>query len=400
MRAQRNVGPKRDRERQCAPLTSAFGLTKRTDAGVANGGGRPSFANCTLAGKVNHEPIYFWTSLVTLAQACHGAFIALHGANFQTLLSALFNTHMAQERPPSLDPVAASRWTMLPLAKGKQARTLSSPWLHEEVARRMAERLAFITLQPKSWVCWDPVRAGLNALALLNQRYPKAKGFLKAQRPSEATQVQALARKPWWHPAAWFESSLQTTHFEDHSIDLVWANMLLHQASQPEALLAQWHRALSVNGFVMFSCLGPDTLIELRAAYAKAGWSMPAHEFTDMHDWGDMLVHAGFAEPVMDMEKITLTYANPDKLLEDLRSMGRNFHVDRFGGLRGKVWLKQLHSILLSLAKPDEDGRLALTFEVVYGHALKPQPRLKVASESQIGLDDMRQMLKQPRAPH
>ncbi len=337
---------------------------------------------------------------MNLAQACHGAFIALHGANFQTLLSALFNTHMAQERPPSLDPVAASRWAMLPLAKGKQARTLSSPWLHEEVARRMEERLAFITLQPQSWVCWDPVRAGLNALALLKKRYPKAKGFLKAQRPSEAMQVQALARKPWWHFAAWFESRLQTTQFADHSIDLVWANMLLHQASQPEALLAQWHRALSVNGFVMFSCFGPDTLIELRAAYAKAGWPMPAHEFTDMHDWGDMLVHAGFAEPVMDMEKITLTYANPDKLLEDLRSMGRNFHVDRFGGLRGKVWLKQLHSVLLSLAKPDEDGRLALSFEVVYGHALKPQPRLKVASESQIGLDDMRQMLKQPRAPH
>ncbi|MDE3234086.1 MAG: biotin synthase, partial [Pseudomonadota bacterium] len=101
---------------------------------------------------------------------------------------------MAQERPPSLDPVAASRWAMLPLAKGKQARSLSSPWLHEEVARRMEERLAFITLQPQSWVCWDPVRAGLNALALLKQRYPKAKGFLKAQRPSEAAQVQTWAR--------------------------------------------------------------------------------------------------------------------------------------------------------------------------------------------------------------
>ena len=368
---------------------------------MTNGDGRPSFANCTLAGKVNHEPIYFGALLVPLAQACHGAFIALHGSNFQTLQPALFNTHMAQERPPSLDPVAASRWAMLPLwGKGQQVRTLSSPWLHEEVARRMEERLTFITLQPQSWVCWDPVRAGLNALALLKQRYPKAKGFLKALRPSEASQVQAWARKPWWHLASWFESRLQNTPFEDHSIDLVWANMLLHQASQPEALLAQWHRALSVNGFVMFSCFGPDTLIELRAAYAKAGWPMPAHEFTDMHDWGDMLVHAGFAEPVMDMEKITLTYASPEKLLEDLRSMGRNFHVNRFGGLRGKVWLKQLHAVLLSLAKPDEDGRLALTFEVVYGHALKPQPRLKVASESQIGLDDMRQMLKQPRAPH
>jgi malonyl-CoA O-methyltransferase len=242
------------------------------------------------------------------------------------------------------------------------------------------------------------VRAGLNALGLLKQRYPQAKGFLKAHRPQEATQVKAKARQPWWRPAAWFESQLQTSAIADHSMDLVWANMLLHQASHSEELLAQWHRALSVNGFVMFSCLGPDTLLELRAAYAQAGWPMPAHEFTDMHDWGDMLVHAGFAEPVMDMEKITLTYATPEKLLEDLRNMGRNFHVDRFVGLRGKAWLKQLHAVLLSMAKPDQDGRLALTFEVVYGHALKPQPRLKVASESQIGLDDMRQMLKQPRS--
>jgi malonyl-CoA O-methyltransferase len=306
---------------------------------------------------------------------------------------------MAQERPPSLDPVAASRWAMLPLSgQAKTANALTSPWLHEEVARRMAARLAFIKLQPHNWVCWNPVRAGLNALTLLKQRYPEAKGFLKAQRPQEALQVQVLARKPWWHPASWFESRLQTSEIADNSMDVVWANMLLHQSADPQALLAQWHRALSINGFVMFSCLGPDTLKELRAAYAQAGWPMPSHEFTDMHDWGDMLVHAGFAEPVMDMEKITLTYATPEKLLEDLRSMGRNFHVERFAGLRGKDWLKQLHKVLLNLAQSDQEGRLALTFEVVYGHALKPQPRLKVASESQIGLDDMRQMLRQPRA--
>ena len=307
---------------------------------------------------------------------------------------------MAQERPPSLDPVAASRWAMLPLSGlTKTSNELASPWLHEEVSRRMEERLAFIKLQPQKWVCWEPVRSGLNALKLLQKRYPQAKGFLKAQRPKEASQVQALARKPWWQPAAWFDARLQTAEIADNSMDMVWANMLLHQAADPQALLAQWHRALTVNGFVMFSCLGPDTLKELQAAYAQAGWSMPSHEFTDMHDWGDMLVHAGFAEPVMDMEKITLTYASPEKLLEDLRSMGRNFHVARFAGLRGKDWLKQLHKVLLSLAHNDQEGRLALTFEVVYGHALKPQPRLKVASESQIGLDDMRQMLRQPRTP-
>jgi malonyl-CoA O-methyltransferase len=153
---------------------------------------------------------------------------------------------------------------------------------------------------------------------------------------------------------------------------------------------------LAVDGFLMFSCLGPDTLQELRNVYAAQNWPMPAHEFTDMHDWGDMLVHAGFAEPVMDMEKISLTYVNSEKLVEDLRKLGRNFHVSRFAGLRGKKWYQDFQQALLSLAKKDAEGRLVLTFEVVYGHALKPQPRIKVDSQSRIGLDDMRQMLRNP----
>jgi len=127
---------------------------------------------------------------------------------------------------------------------------------------------------------------------------------------------------------------------------------------------------------------------------------MPSHEFTDMHDWGDMLVHAGFAEPVMDMEKITLTYDNPEKLVEDLRKLGRNFHVSRFEGLRGKNWYKNFQQALLSLAQIDSEGRLALTFEVVYGHALKPQARVKITSQSEIDLDDMRQMLQNPQKKH
>jgi malonyl-CoA O-methyltransferase len=130
------------------------------------------------------------------------------------------------------------------------------------------------------------------------------------------------------------------------------------------------------------------------------GWPMPSHEFTDMHDWGDMLVHAGFAEPVMDMEKITLTYVNPEKLVEDLRRLGRNFHVSRFEGLRGKNWYKNFQNALLSLAQIDSEGRLALTFEVVYGHALKPQTRVKITSKSEIDLDDMRQMLQNPQKKH
>jgi malonyl-CoA O-methyltransferase len=91
---------------------------------------------------------------------------------------------------------------------------------------------------------------------------------------------------------------------------MLWANMQLHMAADPQALIAQWQQALEVDGFLMFSCLGPDTLRELRAVYAALGWPPPAHEFTDMHDWGDMLVASGFAEPVIDMERITLSCAS------------------------------------------------------------------------------------------
>jgi malonyl-CoA O-methyltransferase len=102
----------------------------------------------------------------------------------------------------------------------------------------------------------------------------------------------------------------------------------------------------------------------------------------------------------MDMENISLTYVSPEKLVEDLRKLGRNFHVSRFAGLRGKNWLKNFQNALLSLAQKDSEGRLVLTFEVVYGHALKPQPRVKFSPQSEIDLNDMRQMLQNPQKKH
>jgi malonyl-CoA O-methyltransferase len=118
-----------------------------------------------------------------------------------------------------------------------------------------------------------------------------------------------------------------------------------------------------------------------------------------MHDWGDMLVQAGFAEPVMDMERITLTYETPERLQQELRELGRNLHLDRFGGLRGRGWQRQWLQALAGQGTRGPDGRLQLSFEVVYGHALKPAPRARVLPQSQIGLDDMRQMLASRRPP-
>ena len=107
-----------------------------------------------------------------------------------------------------------------------------------------------------------------------------------------------------------------------------------------------------------------------------------------MHDWGDMLAGVGFAEPVMDMERITLTFETPERLLQELRGIGRNLQPQRFAGLRGRQWRAQLLDAL-------GQAPLQLTFEVIYGHALKVAPKLTVSSHSEISLQAMRAALAQ-----
>lgn len=286
-------------------------------------------------------------------------------------------------RPPTLDPIAAARWARVAPAR--------SPWLHEEVARRMAQRLEWIRLAPSAWAHWEPVRGGLEAQALLEQRYPQATCLLvEPFQAREAAAREALA-PAWWK--RWQTRRHFTGQVPEAGVQMLWANMALHTEADPQALLARWHRALAVDGFLMFSCLGPDSLRELRAVYARLGWGPPGPQFTDMHDWGDMLVAGGFAEPVMDMERLTLTWPGADRLLAELRELGANLHPERFPALRGRRWEHRLKEELAAgLAGPD--GRLALTFEIVYGHALRPAARLRVQAESNVSLDDMRRALR------
>lgn len=286
---------------------------------------------------------------------------------------------MTDTSPPTIDPRAALRWHTMPLPE--------SPWLHEEVAQRMQERLDLIKLQPLSWLHWAPLKGGMQAHDLLVRRYPKAACTVleSAQRLNDVRQV---LRAPWWTAQRWRQSSAQVVSHVQQPVQMLWANMCLHMVADPQALMAQWHSALQVDGFLMFSCLGPDSLKELRGLYQALGWPAPSHELTDMHDWGDQLVAAGFAEPVMDMERITLSFETPQRLLQELRGLGRNLHVARFPALRGRHWHAQLLAELDKLP-------LQLTFEVLYGHAFKPARRLKVGAQSEISLQDMRAALQQ-----
>ena len=293
---------------------------------------------------------------------------------------------MQSERPPTIDPVAAARW--------HAGAPALSPWLHEEVARRMEERLQWIREAPGAWCHWDAVRGGLQAHALVRQRYPDAVCFVTETAPQrQAHATQALA-SPWWRASRWTGGATRFEAPAQGVVHMLWANMALHMAADPQALIAQWHRAIAVDGFLMLSCLGPDTLRELHAVYADLGWPAPGHAFTDMHDWGDMLVQAGFAEPVMDMERITLTFADAPRLLQELRGLGINLHPQRFPGLRGRGWYQRLLQALTErLADPAQEGRLAVTFEIVYGHAFKPAPRVPVGESTAVSLQDMRAML-------
>lgn len=260
----------------------------------------------------------------------------------------------------------------------------------------MQDRLEWIRLQPQAWIDWMPLSGGLATHALVRARYPQARCQVVEPDQTRLALTRRALQAPWWR--RWLKpQALSLAQQPSANADMVWANMALHLSAEPQTLLRQWHQALAVDGFLMFSCLGPDTLRELHAVYQKQGWPAPSHAFTDMHDWGDMLVAAGFAEPVMDMEHLTLTYASPVALLTELRQLGRNLCGARFAGLRGRAWRRRLEQALLALAQPDRDGRLTLTVEVIYGHALKPVPKLKMSEKSSVSLQDMRTMLGRSR---
>ncbi len=145
------------------------------------------------------------------------------------------------------------------------------------------------------------------------------------------------------------------------SVDLVFSNLALHWFDDPVSAIAEWRRVIKPGGLVMFSSFGPDTLKEL----ASLGVELPT--FQDLHDLGDALQTQKFAEPVMDMEALSISYQDPKRLLTDLRNLGGYPLKRRHSGLRGR---KFGQSVTKSLAELTPG---AVSFELVYGHAWAPK---------------------------
>lgn len=281
--------------------------------------------------------------------------------------------------------------------------------MHQEVARRLAGKLVPIRLQPQNWIDWSAFLGG--GAALVQAQYPDAQRWVVEPSGELAQRSQTLltqtASRDWrklWRrevPVAHVEPVSHEVPWRREGVDgaqMLWANMTLHASADLPGLMRRWYEHLAIDGFLMCSGLGPDTARELRAVYAALGWPLPTIDFIDMHDLGDELAQAGFADPVMDMERLTLTWATPEALLAELRTWGGNVACGRFAGLRTPRWrMRLLDALGEHLLRPD--GRLGLTVELVYGHAIKPEPRVKVEAEARVSLQDMKRMIRKADKP-
>jgi malonyl-CoA O-methyltransferase len=248
--------------------------------------------------------------------------------------------------------------------------------LQREIGRRMLERLDYVRLEPQYVL---DLGCGTGAsLTALNERYPKAsvigvdlsEAMLRIGQKQRSRLRWLLPFLPGQRPAL-LAADAAALPFKPQSIGLLWSNLLLHWLDDPLPGFREAHRLLEVDGLLMFSTFGPDTLKELRASF---GDGYPhTQRFTDMHDYGDMLVACGFADPVMDAEVLTMTYASFDDLLSDLRQSGSAcaMRARRHGLMGRSAWAaaRAAYERLLN------DGRLPATVEVVYGHAWKTPPK-------------------------
>lgn len=235
-----------------------------------------------------------------------------------------------------------------------------------EVRARLLERLELFRLEPRR-ILDAGCGTGHGARALL--RHYRGAGLV-ALDLAPGMLAQARRQRPWLRRLDPVCADAAAVPLADGSVDLVFSNLMLQWCNQPDAVFAEFRRVLRPGGLLLFSTFGPDTLKELRAAWSAADGHTHVSRFIDMHDLGDALVRAGLAEPVMDVEHLTLTYADLRGLMRDLKTMGAsNATAGRNRGLTGRRRLAAAEACYETLRR---DGRLPATWEVVYGHAWAP----------------------------
>jgi malonyl-CoA O-methyltransferase len=253
--------------------------------------------------------------------------------------------------------------------------------VHTELRTRLLERLDVVKITPE--VVVDLGAGTGHATRALQDRYRQAQVIavdLSIGMLRHARQQQRFLKR-----FGRVASDAQALGLKNASTDLIFSNLMLHWCSDPDRVFQELARVLKPGGLLTFTALGPDSLRELRSAWAANDAKVHVHRFIDMHDVGDALMRAGFAEPVMDTERLTVTYRDPEALLRELRGSGStNLALGRLRGLRSTLADRAARSRLDALRK---ESVVPITLEVVYGHAWAPlRPAAKRTDPTSFGI--------------
>jgi malonyl-CoA O-methyltransferase len=257
--------------------------------------------------------------------------------------------------------------------------------LQNEIGDRLMERLDYIRQQPRRILDLG-AGTGMFTRALM-KRYRKADVVaLDIAKPMLHCVKQ---RAGWLRKPGCVCGDSESLPFNDDSFDFIFSNLMLQWCTDLEATFVELRRVLSPGGLLMFTTFGPDTLMELRASWEAVDGYTHVNSFIDLHDVGDSLLHTKWAEPVMDSERITVTYRELRGLMQDLKHIGaHNVTSGRPRGLTGKRHLQQL----VEAYEPfREDGVLPASYEVVYGHAWSPLNKHSAAGSNEVLLTDLEQ---------
>jgi malonyl-CoA O-methyltransferase len=178
----------------------------------------------------------------------------------------------------------------------------------------------------------------------------------------------ARRRAGWLNPFARVCADARALPLPDQSVDVLHANLCVQWCGPAQPLLEEFARVLKPGGFLAASSLGPDTLNELRAAWAEADAAHPhVSAFLDIHDLGDAAFAAGLREPVLDVDRIVTRYDAPRDLLRELKGLGvTNADAQRAQGLTGKARFSRM---LQAYEQTRHDGKIPATWEVIELHA-------------------------------
>jgi len=252
-------------------------------------------------------------------------------------------------------------------AFGRAATTYdASAALQQRVRGELLERLDLVRIEPSA-VLDMGTGTGHAALAL-KRRYPGS--LVVGLDLAESMLLEAARRQTLLRRFRRVCADAASLPFRAASFDIVFSNLMLQWCDEPDRVFTECRRVLRPGGLLTFASFGPDTLRELRDAWSAADDRVHVSRFIDMHDLGDALLRAGLAEPVMDVERHVMTYAEVRDLMLDLKAIGaHNASAGRSRGLTGKAAFARMTAAYEAFRR---DGKLLATYEVVYGHAWAP----------------------------